>query len=131
MIAQRTHYAHCGHTLLLAEVYEEYLGREVNLFGEEVQSRHYVVYAVGAERYTHTRGVGHAEYPCQVVVTAAAADRTDGIIHGLDLEYRTRIVVQTACQREVELDGQIESQGLDISEYLLHLGYALKTCLGT
>ena len=81
---QRQH----GGLLRLAEIREQHARRAVQFGGEEAEARHHVVDAVRAERDADARHVGHSEDAREIVVTAAARNRADGEVEGLDLEDR-------------------------------------------
>ena len=91
--------------LALAKVDEEQAGGAGSVFGIEFELVEHVINAVGTEGDAHTAEAGQAEDAGKVVVASAAGDGADLHIKGFHLEDAAGVVVKTARQRKVELDG--------------------------
>ncbi|CDF21123.1 unknown [Prevotella sp. CAG:617] len=109
-----------------AEVDEEQLGARLCLLGVEVELVEHVVDAVGAERDAYAAQAGQTEDARQVVVASAAGDGADLHVEGFHLEDAAGIVVQSASQGEVELDGIVQPHVLELAEHEVALVNALE-----
>ena len=89
--------------LALAEVDEQQACTADAVLRIEVQLVEHVVDAVGTEGDAYARQSWHAEDARQVVVASTARDGAYLHVEGLDLEDGAGVVVQSAGQREVEL----------------------------
>ena len=88
----------------LAEIDEEQAHAAGSVGRIKVEAIEHIVDAVCAEGDAHAAKARHAEDAREVVVAAAARDAADGVVEGFHLENATRVVVQAAGEREVELN---------------------------
>ena len=100
----------------LAKSREQHLRLLQCLLREKVQLGQHIVDTVRTKTDTHARHARHAEYPRQVVVSAATGDTAHLHIQRLDLEDGTRVVVQSPGKGQVQLDIQLHSGSLAQTE---------------
>ena len=73
---------------------------------EEVQFGQHIVDAIRAEGDADAGDVRQAEDARQVVVATATGDGTDLCVQGFNFEDGTGVVVQTASQTKVQVNGE-------------------------
>ena len=112
-LAQLGHQWHAVGRLGVAEVDEEDLRALTALLRIEVEGVEHVVDAVCAKGEAHTRKTGHTEDAREVVVASATRDAADLHVESLHLEDGSRVVVEAAGQRQVELHGIVETHALE------------------
>ncbi len=93
-----------------SEVGKHHLCAAVGAFGEEVERGHDIVDAVGAEADAHAAEAGSAEDAREVVVASAAGDAAYGCVQGLDFDDGAGVIVETACQRDIQIKSGTQSE---------------------
>ena len=111
----------------LSEIDEENLGCIDSFLWIKVEGIQNIVDAVCTKRDADTAQSWKTEDARQVVISTTTSDATHRCVQGFDLEDCTSVVVQTTCQRQVELDLILQAHGFQGIEDKFSFLYALQS----